>query len=144
MTGGAIFRRRLIENHRLRPDNSRELMTLCTAHVVVRTPQREFRALLVIEERGLPLHAVVTLRAAGYVGFGELLPMYIFMAVLAQCRCLFEVHVEEIGFEVWRLMAVDAGCRSMRSEQGELRLRVIKAGYFLPRFRAMASLASSD
>ncbi len=128
MTGSAVFGRRLVENHCLRSNYSRELMTLGAPHILVRTPQREFRALLMIEKRRLPLHAVMTLRAARYFCLGELFSVNVFMAVLALCRRPLEIHIEEVGLKVRRFMTVDARRRPMRSKQGELRLRVIEAG----------------
>lgn len=78
------------------------------------TTQREIRSLVVIKERGLPLHAVVTFGAASDFGLRELLSMNVFVAVLAKRRSRFEINVDEFGLEIGRFMAVDTGRGAMR------------------------------
>ncbi len=114
MTGRAIPRGWLVEQNRLGADNSRQLVALRAAHILMRTSQRKLRSLVMIEERRLPFHAVVTLRATGHIRFRELLSVDVLMAVLALCRRSFEIHIKKIGFQVGRLVAVHARRRAMR------------------------------
>jgi len=96
----------------------------------------------VIKERRLPLHARVAFGASSDVVFGKLLSVNVLVAVFTLgWRCL-EVHVHQFGFEIGRLVAIDARSRAMRPEQSKLRLRVVEARQFLPRFRGVASFAS--
>ena len=113
MAGRAIFRSWLVEEHSLGGHHFRQFVTLHAAHILVRTPQGEFRPLLVVKQRWLPLHAGVALRAQCSVRFGELLSVDVLVAVLALGWCGFEVHIHQFGFQVGRLMAIDAGRRPM-------------------------------
>jgi len=142
MTGGAILRRRLVEQNRLRRHHLRQFVALGTADILMSTAQGERSSLLVVEKRRLPLHAVVALGAAGNVGYGELFPMDVFMAVLALCRCGLEVHVDQLGFKIWRFVAVHARRRAVRSQQHEFRLGVVEAGKLFPRLRGVTGFAS--
>ena len=102
------------------------------AHVLVSAPQREGRPFLVIKERGLPLCAVVALSAVRYVSHGKLLPVDVFMAVFADSRCRFEVDIDQLGFEIRRLVAVLAGRCAVSSQQREFCSRVIKTRHLIP------------
>jgi len=51
----------------------------------------------------------------------------VFVAVLALRRRGLEVDIHQLGFKVWRLVAIDAGRSAMRAEQNELRLGMIEA-----------------
>ena len=90
----------------------------------------------------LPLHAVVALGAVGDVFFGELLPVNVFVAIFTLHGRGLEVHVDQLGFKIGRLVAIDAGRRAVRPEQRELRLRMIEAREFLPRLGRVTGLAS--
>lgn len=54
-----------------------------------------------------------------------------------------EIHVHHRGFEIRRLVAIDAGGGAVRTQQRESRRRVIELSQFLPRLRGMAGLASA-
>jgi hypothetical protein len=122
MTGRAIFWSRLVEKHGLGADRFCQLVAISALHVLVSAAQWENSSLLVVEERRSPFHAVVAVSTRGGFTLGELLSMDVFVAVLAQKRGRFEIDIDELGFEVRRLMAVDASSRTMRSEQREFRL----------------------
>lgn len=142
MTRGAIFRRGLVEKHRLFRNYPGCFMATPAAHVLMRATQRERRPLLVIKQRRFPPCAVVTLGAASHVRFGELPAVDVLMAVLALRRRGLEIYIEQPGFEIRRLMAIDAGCHSMRTQQGKPRFRVVESSNFFPRFGCVAGLAS--
>lgn len=142
MAGGTIFRRRLVEEHCLSRHYFRQLMALGAVHILMSTAQRECSSFLVIEKRGLPLHAVVALGTARNVGYGELFPVDVFVAVLALCRRGLEVHVDQLGLKVWRFVAVDARRGTVRSQQHEVRLGVVEARKFLPRLCSVTGFAS--
>ncbi len=121
MAGCAIFRGGLVKQDRLGRHEASQLVALCAANILVRAPQRELRPLVVIKSRGLPLHAVMALGAAGNIRLRKLLPVDILVAVLALGRRSLEIHVNELGFQIRGLMAVHASGCSMRPQQGKLR-----------------------
>ena len=59
----AILRCGLVKQDRLCGDYFRQLMAISAAHILMRPAQREGCALVVVEERRLPLHARVALGA---------------------------------------------------------------------------------
>jgi len=123
----AIFGRGLVEHNSLSANYLRQLMTLRAADVLMGAPQRKSRPLLMIEQRRLPLHAVVAFGAARHLHLGELFAMDVLMAVLALCRSGLEVHVHQLGLEVRRLVAINARRRPMGTQQSELCFGVIEA-----------------
>jgi len=127
MTSGTFFRRRLVEQNRFALHHPCQLVTAGAAHVLVRAPQCERSTLVVIKQRRLPFHAVVTLGAARHSSFCELVRMHVLMAILTLCRCSFEIYIQQLGFKIWRLVAVDARGRAVRAQQREFRLRVIES-----------------
>ena len=141
MAGGAILWRRLVEEHGLSGHHFRQLMALGAAHILMSAAQGERSSLLVVEERGLPPHAVVALGTARNVSHSELLAVNVFMAVLALCRCGLEVHIDQLGFKIRRLVAVHAWRRTVRSEQREFRLGVVEARKLLPRLCGVTGFA---
>ena len=91
--------------------------------------QREARSSVVIEQRWLPLGAVMTLGAGrSAIRLYELGPMNIGVAPLASCRRHLEINVDKFGLKIGRLVAIDASHGAMRSEQGERSLGMIEAG----------------
>lgn len=142
MAGGAIFRRRLIEQNGLSRHHFGQLVALDAAYILMRPAQRECSSLLVVEKRRLPLHAVVALGTARNVGYGELFPVDVLMTVLALCRCGLEVHVDQLGLKIWRFVAVHARRRAVRTQQHEVRLGVVEARKLFPRLRGMTGFAS--
>ena len=126
VTGSAFLRRRLVEEHGLARDDLRRLVTLRTPDVLMGPAQRELRPRLMVEERRLPLHAVVTFNTARHFRLGELLPVDVLVAVLASRRRRLEIHVDQPGFEVGRPVAIDASGRTVRSQQGQRCFRVVE------------------
>ena len=122
MAGSAVLRRRLVEEYGLGIYDLGEFVTFRAAHVLVCSTQWEFRSLLVIKQGRLPLHAVVTIGAMSDVGLGELLAVNVLVAVFADSRSHFEIHVHQFGFKIWRLVAVDAIRRLMRTDERKFRL----------------------
>ena len=116
----------LVEEDGFCTDDLRQLVTLHAAHILVRPAQRERSPLLMIEQRRLPLHAVVAFGAASDVRLRKLLAVNILVAILTLSWSSFEIDVNEPGLKVGRLVAIAAGRRTMRSHQRELRFRVIE------------------
>ena len=143
MAGHAILRRGLVEQDCLGGNDFGQFVTVGAFDVLMGAAQCESCPFVVIEQGRLPLHAVVAVGAGGSVPFGELLSVDVLMAVLAQGGGCLEIHVDQIGFEVRRLMAVDAGRRPMCPEQGKLGLGMVETGKFFPGLGAMAGLATA-
>ena len=61
------------------------------------------------------------------IGLRELFPMGILVALLALGGRLFEVGVDEFGFEIRRLVAINTGHRPVRALQREASLVMIEA-----------------
>ncbi len=127
MARGAILGRRLVEEHGLASDKLRRLVTFRAADVLMSPAQWELRSPLMIEERGLPFHAVVTFNTSGDSRLRELLPVHVFVALLANGRRGFEVRVDQLGFEVGRFVAIDAGGRTVGSRQRKRRFCMVEA-----------------
>lgn len=142
MASRTILWRRFVEEDRLCADHLGELVALGAAHILVRPAQRERSALLMIEQRRLPLDAVVAFGAAGDVRLRELLAMNVLVAILAPSRSRLEIDVDQASLKIGRLVAIAAGGRAMCSQQRELRFRVIEPRQLLPRFRGVAGFAS--
>ena len=142
MTGHAVLGCGLVEQDRLGVNGFGQFVTLCTLDVLMGATQREDGPLLVIEQGGFPFHAVVAVGAGGSLSLGKLLSVDVLVAVLALHRGGLEIHIDQLGFEVWRFVAVDARRRPVRSEQRELGLGMIESGEFLPGLGAMAGLAT--
>ena len=143
MTSGTFFRCRLVEQNRFAFNHPVQLVTGGAAHVLMRASQCEVRPLLVIKQRRFPFHAVVTLRAARSSGLCELVRMHVLMAVLTLHRSRFEIDIQQVRFKIWRLVAVNARRSAVRTQQRELRLRVIESGEFPPTLGGVAGLAPS-
>lgn len=143
MTGGTFFRRRLVEQNRFALNHPAQLVTAGAAHVLMRASQCEGSSLIVIKQRRLPFHAVVALGAACDFGLRELLTMDVLVAILTLHRSGFEIDIQQVGFKVWRLVAVDARRSAMRAQEREFRLRVIESREFPPTLSGVARLAPS-
>lgn len=143
MAGRAVLWRGLVEENRFVGDDFVQFVTISTPDVLVCAAQGERGPLFVIEQRGFPFRAVVAVGARRGIAFGhELLSVDVLVAVLALHRGGLEIRIDQLGFEVWRFVAVDARRRPMCSEQGELGLGMIESGEFLPGLGAMAGLAT--
>lgn len=142
MTGHAVFGRGLVEDDGFGGDNFCQFMTFCAPNILMGAPQRERGPLLMIEQRGLPLHAVVALGAGCDVAFRKLLSVDVLMAVLTLSGGGFEVDVDQPGFQIRRFVAVHTRCCPMGAEQGELRLGMIEPGKFFPGLGRVAGLAA--
>ena len=117
MAGRAFLGRRLVEQHSLALHHPAGFVAGFATDVAMGSLQRERRSLIVIEQRWLPLGGVVALCAWGYAVLGKLLSMNVFMALLALARRCLEVHVQQAGLHVRRLVAIDARGRTMRACQ---------------------------
>ena len=64
--------------------------------------------------------------------FGELGTVNVFMAVLALAGRRLEVRIDQLGPHIGRLVAIHAGGSSMRAQQREGRLGMIKSLQIFP------------
>ena len=106
---------RLVKEDLLIPDDSNLFMASSTADVLVQTLQGKRSPLVVIEKRGLPLRTVVTIDASSHAVLGKLLAVNVLVAVLTLDGRSREVSGDEFGFQVGRLVAIDAGGGLVRS-----------------------------
>jgi len=111
MAGHTVFGRRFVEKDRLVGNDFGQFVTLGAFNVLVGATQGEGGSLLVIEQGGLPFHAVVAVGAGGSFSLGKLFSVDVLVAVLAQCGGGLEIHIHQVGFEVGRFVAVVAGRR---------------------------------
>ena len=116
VAGDAVLRSGLIEQNLLSPHLFEKLVTFAALYVLMGPAQGESRSLIVIEQGRLPFHAVMAVGTRCGLALGELLPMDVLVAVLAQHRCRLEIDIDELGFKVRRLMTVDAGGRAVRPQ----------------------------
>ena len=126
-------------------DLSLLLVAIGAAHVLVHTNQWERGSMIVIEQRGPPFQAVVTVTATAWLlRAGKLRCVYIFVAVFALGRRLAEIHIGQPGLQVRRLMAAAALDRAMRPHQRKFRRLVIEARKVFPCFFCVTSLTAGD
>jgi len=118
---------RLIKKNRFPADGSRQLVAIFTAHAAVGSLQSEPRSRVVVEQRELPLLAVVAIGARGHAAFDELQTVNIGMACFAFVRRGFEIHVDERHFGIRRIMAIPARRGRVRPQQRKRCLRVVEA-----------------
>ena len=140
MTSFASFRCRLVEEHETAVHRFLQRMARRASDVFVSPFERE-SGLVMIEERRLPFIAVVA--SCAIVGPGaELVGMRILMAIAAIDGGFRKVHMPHVEFHVRWLVAVDAGHRAMRSQEREVRLRVIESCQIFPLTSRVTCLAS--
>ena len=119
MAGGTVFGGGLVEQNAFAIYHARQFMTRLTAHVAMRTLQRESGSRVVIEQRRFPLHAVVTLRARRLLAFRKLPAVNVLVTLFTGRRRCFEVRINQLGPHVRRFVAVDTGRGTVSSEQRE-------------------------
>lgn len=128
VTIGALLRGRLVKKYRFVVCHTGEFMAGTTRHITMRSLEREGSALVVIKQRRLPAGVAVTFGAWGNAsGLGELGAVNVRVAVLALLRCGMEIHVDELDFEVGRLVTVSTGHGTMCPCKQESRLGVVEA-----------------
>jgi len=136
-----LLRRGFVDENGLSGDKFCKLVTISAADILVRAAQWKIRSPIVIEKRGFPLYGVVAVGTAGKLAFGKLLAVNVFVAIFALCRGRPEIHVDQFGPKVRRLVALDASGGAMRAQQRKRGPRVIEAGEFLPRLCRVAGFA---
>ena len=118
MTRCTLLGSGLVKEHLFGLDCLHQLVTAVATYIAMHALQWESRALVVIEQRRLPLHAVVAIRAWGYLvrSTGKLRTVNILMAFFALTRCRTEVGVRQLSAHVWRLVTVNARHRPVRTD----------------------------
>jgi len=137
---GAGKRSGLIEQNLLALHFLHQLVTIAAGDVLMSALEGE-SGLLVVEERGLPLVAVV---AGGAVALprGELAAMRIFMALAAGLWSFVEFHVKQGPLQVRRLVAIRAVHGPMRADKREFRCGVIEILHVVPILCGVAGFAT--
>ena len=137
-----VFRRGLVEEHRFALEILHQFVTIAAADILVRARQRKLRSLVMVERRRLPLGGIVTIGARRHFTLGELAAMRVGVALLALQRRFGEIGFDQLRPEVGRLVAIDAGDRAVRTNQGKLRFAVIEAGEVFPVLGGVAGFAT--
>ena len=138
----AVLGGRFVEEHLLAVEVSEQLVAVGAADVLVRAGEGELGAFVVIEQRGLPLGGVVTIRAGSRsLGLRELAPVNVGMAVLALGGSFGEVGIDELRAHIRRLVAVDAGDSAMRAGERKPGSLVIETCQIFPSLGGVAGLA---
>jgi len=118
-------------------------MAIIAVDVLVRAREREGGPFVVVENRRLPLCAIVAIGAGRDLSFGELAAMGIGMARLALEGSLGEIGVDEVGSQVGRLVAINTGHRAVGADQRERGFGVIEMGKVFPVRGGVTCLAAS-
>lgn len=145
MAIGTGLLRRSIEEHLLSVDLLEEFVAAGASDISVFAFKGEGCSLVVIKGRRLPLGGVVAVSARSYfvgVELDELAAVRVFVALFAFLRRLLEVHINELGFQIWRFVAVDTGDCTMRALQAEGCRVVVEAIQFTPGLGSVAGLAT--
>lgn len=114
----ALLRCRFVEQHHLCVHRLHQFVATFAAHVAMDALQWKRRPLVVIEQRRLPLRAVVAVRARRNVirRPGKLRTVHVLVALFTLERRALEVHILEVGTHIRRLVAVDAGHSPVRAD----------------------------
>lgn len=144
VAGGTLFWRRLVKEHWLAFHHFCQLVAVIATHIAMCPFEGKSSTRVVIKSRWFPARAVVATGAVGYAISGELLTVNFGVTLLAFCRSRMEVHMNECGFQVCGLVAIDAGNPPVRSQQRERGLRVVKSRHIFPGFGGMTSFASGS
>lgn len=142
VTSSTVFGGGLVEENSFSGNQTRQPVAGPTLHVAVGPLQRKCAPLIVIKKRWLPFGAVVTTCAGRCVALGELPAVDIFVAILTLGGGSLEIHIDQPGLHVGRLVTVNARRGPMRSQQRKRGFGMIKPGQFPPGFRRVARLAA--
>lgn len=133
----------LIEEDALPRDHFRELVTFRASDIFVPTLQSKRGALVVVEERGLPLGGRVTFRTGWRLArHGELPAVHIAVAALALRRCGAVIHVLQRSFQVRRTMTTEARDRAVGAGERITGCGMVELRQIFPGLRGMAGLAA--
>ena len=130
----------LVKQHQVAVHRFLERVAGRTGHILVAALERK-RRLLVIEERWLPLVAVVA-TCAVVPTRAKLVRVRILVALAAGNRGRCELNVEHGKFHVRRLVAVGTSRGSMRAFERELRPSVVELRQILPFLGRVAGFAA--
>ena len=119
MACGAVFGGGLVEQNGLPIHDTRQFVAGFTAHVAMRTLQRECGSPVVIEQGRFPLRVVVTVRTRRLLGLCKLPAVNVLVTLFAGRGRCFEIRVNQLGAHVRRLVAVDASRGAVSSQQRE-------------------------
>ena len=129
-----------VEEHRVSIDLFPERVACGAGHFFMTTLQRKL-CLVVIEERGTPLVAVVTSGAITCAS-AELSRMWVFVAFYAGLRGIGELNMHHVEFHVRRLVAIGTGHRTMRTNERKMCSRVVEFRKVFPLTCGVTSDAS--
>jgi hypothetical protein len=145
VAGLTVRGRWFVEQDRLAFDQLFELVAIRAAHVAMHSLQGEMGASIVIKQRRFPARRAVTFTTWGYTaGFGELGTVVVGMATFTLLRSRAKVSMDQLGFQVGRLMAIDACHGAVGPGEREGRLLVIEPGQFIPRFGRVTRFAAGS
>jgi len=118
MAGFAGFGCRFVKQNEVSVYELFERVTRGTGDILMAALERE-SCLLVIKKGWLPFVAVMAGSAIAALRL-ELVGMRILMAFAALCRGTGELNMQHRQLHVWRLVAIDARHRAVRSQERKL------------------------
>ena len=161
MAGSTLVGSWFVEEYRIILDLTSELVTATARYIHVRAFEGEVRARLMVKKRGLPACRIMaTLAAWIRAAVRELPGMDIFVTAFALPGRGFVDHVLHGDFQIWWLVAIDAGYSAVRagkleSRRGMIELQLLRpcgcvvAGFTTPRrsvgtghFHSLSKLAT--
>ncbi len=119
MTGGALFRRRFVDENSFAIYDSIGFVTTAARSLAVRTHQGERRLSVMIEVRRFPPLAVVACIASRLAPARELLTMHVGMAAFALVRGYLEVDASHSCIGIDWLVTCATCDRAMSSQELE-------------------------
>ena len=140
VAGRARGRRGLVKQNRLSIDRLPIGMARGAGNVLVRAFQRE-RSLLVVNQRRLPLVAVVARRTV-LATRAKLVGMRVLVTFAALRKSPCERHMHHISLQIRRPVTIDASHRAMRANQWEFRASMVETRHILPFPRRVTGLTT--
>ena len=128
----ALGRRGPVEKDGFPADYSRQFVAPFATHVAMRAFESKRSTRVMVEQRGFPLRAVVTLRTRCDSGFCKLQSMDFRVAGFAFRGRGLEIRVRQLGFGIRGAMASAAQSGPVSTDEWEGCLGMVEAGEVLP------------
>lgn len=134
-----LRRRLLIKDDRFASNHACLRVTFVTRNSRMPSLQRKMRSRIVIKSRRNPPLRIMTIGTGRLAGFRKLARMGVFMAILANLRSPFELHLRAANR---RFVTITTLHKTMRAKQGKFRFRMIESADVRPGPCVVASFAA--